>query len=308
VATNNSPADALGFIKYEKDLGRVVMTNPCAGLEPGLLRLGQTTKQGKDQLAGCHGEGLKLAAMVMSREKYRVGIETNNARWTFYLGNTSRFCCIISPSRKAIPRRKPDPARDMANFVSRIWRDVTVVIGPNRKSRSQGVSVEQFKKWLKVSLEIHGFSRPESVIETDHGDLIFDPRFRGKVFLKGLLLPSCLGEARPFRLGYNFLNGGVNRDRQRLVSRRQEADLVRKIWESAIRKHEELVLPIYVSLLREFPRAPDIELADRLLESSTRVLIWNYLLKEADGRKFYFCQRTGSQVGAGFLVSHVALV
>ncbi|GFG16460.1 hypothetical protein IFM61392_09518 [Aspergillus lentulus] len=295
VATNNSPADALGFIKYEKDLGRVVMTNPCAGLEPGLLRLGQTTKQGKDQLAGCHGEGLKLAAMVMSREKYRVGIETNNARWTFYLGNTSRFCCIISPSRKAIPRRKPDPARDMANFVSRIWRDVTVVIGPNRKSRSQGVSVEQFKKWLEVSLEIHGFSRPESVIETDHGDLIFDPRFRGKVFLKGLLLPSCLGEARPFRLGYNFLNGRVNRDRQRLVSRRQEADLVRKIWESAIREHEELVLPIYVSLLREFPRAPDIELADRLLESSTRVLIWNYLLKEADGRKFYFCQRTGSQ-------------
>jgi hypothetical protein len=200
--------------------------------------------------------------MVMSREKYRVGIETNNARWTFYLGNTSRFCCIISPSRKAIPRRKPDPARDMANFVSRIWRDVTVVIGPNRKSRSQGVSVEQFKKWLEVSLEIHGFSRPESVIETDHGDLIFDPRFRGKVFLKGLLLPSCLGEARPFRLGYNFLNGGVSRDWQRLVSRRQEADLVRKIWESAIRKHEKLVLPIYVTLLREFPCAPDTEFAD----------------------------------------------
>jgi hypothetical protein len=48
-------------------------------------------------------------------------------------------------------------------------------------------------------------------------------------------------------------------------------------------------------------------LADRLLESSTRVLIWNYLLNEADGRKFYFCQRTGSQVGARSLVSHVAL-
>jgi hypothetical protein len=96
MAMNNSPADALGFIKYEKDLGRVVMTNPCAGLKPRLLWLGQTTKQGKDQLVGCHGEGLKLAAMVMSWEKYRVSIETNNAHWTFYLGNTSWFCCIIS--------------------------------------------------------------------------------------------------------------------------------------------------------------------------------------------------------------------
>jgi hypothetical protein len=37
---DNSLIEALGFIKYKKDLGRVVMINPCAGLEPESLWLG----------------------------------------------------------------------------------------------------------------------------------------------------------------------------------------------------------------------------------------------------------------------------
>ncbi|KAH2247634.1 hypothetical protein KXW26_006740, partial [Aspergillus fumigatus] len=126
-------------------------------------------------------------------------------------------------------------------------------------------------------------------------DLIIDPRFRGKTFLKGLLLPASVLEARPFELSYNFVQGGVNRDRQRLVSRYEQADLVRRIWESAIRENEALILPLYVNLLRNFPRAPDVELADQLLDHVTRFRIWKYLLKDAGDEKFYFCQKTGSQ-------------
>ncbi|CEL11775.1 hypothetical protein ASPCAL14871 [Aspergillus calidoustus] len=153
-----------------------------------------------------------------------------------------------------------------------------------------------FRKWLGVTLEIRGFSYPESIIETDHGGLILDPGFRGKLFLKGLLLPACALETRPFHFGYNFVHGEVNRDRQRLVNPYEEADLVRKIWESAIKQNQALILPVYVNLLRECPRAPDVEMADQLLEKPTRVLIWEHLLKEADGRKFYFCRLRDSKV------------
>jgi hypothetical protein len=144
-----------------------------------------------------------------------------------------------------------------------------VEIRPDREGKGVGVSFKNFKQWLTVSLNIHGYSYPESVIETDQGDLIIDPRFRGKTFLKGLLLPASVLEARPFKLGYNFVQGGVNHDRQQLVSQYQQADLVRRIWESAIRENEALVLPIYINLLQNFPRAPDVELADQLLDHPT---------------------------------------
>ncbi|KAL4889256.1 hypothetical protein BDV59DRAFT_119937 [Aspergillus ambiguus] len=290
-------SEALGFIQYNKSSQKVTLANSCARIEPEALQFGQTTKRGKAQLAGCHGEGLKLAAMVMSREDYNVCVETNNTHWNFSLTESSQFLCIVSSRQAAIPKRKPNPGREMARFTSRIWRDVTVVIGPGHKhkSSSQGVPLEQFKKWLDVSLEIRGYSYPGSIIETDHGDLIMEPRYYGKIFLKGLLLPSSISEPRPFRLGYNFVQGEVNRDRKRLVNRHQEADIVRKIWESAIQKNEGLILPLYVNIWRNFPRAPDIEFAEELLESTTRLLIWKHLLKIADSRKFYFCQKTGTK-------------
>lgn len=91
-------------------------------------------------------------------------------------------------------------------------------IGPHSEVKGVGVSLENFKQWLTVSLDIHGYSYPESIIETDQGDLIIDPSFRGKTFLKGLLLLASVLEAWLFKLSYNFIQGGVNCDRQRLVS------------------------------------------------------------------------------------------
>ena len=85
-------------------------------------------------------------------------------------------------------------------------------------------------------------------VATYYGDLILDQAFQGKVYLRGLLLPSSTLDSNPFKLGYNFIKGRVNRDRQRLADDLEEADLVTRIWESAIEKEETVLLPIYVNL------------------------------------------------------------
>jgi hypothetical protein len=74
-----SKTNALGFIQYEKKSRRVMLVNACAQLWTDALQLGHTLKKGQLQFAGCHGEGLKLAAMVMCREGYSVSIETGNS-------------------------------------------------------------------------------------------------------------------------------------------------------------------------------------------------------------------------------------
>lgn len=77
----------------------------------------------------------------------------------------------------------------------------------------------------------------------------------------------------------------------------EDADAVRCIWESAIRKHETVLLPIYVNFLRNFPQAADVESADRLLDDSTRNLIWKHLLRETENKRFFYSERCNAKVG-----------
>ncbi|KAH8691852.1 hypothetical protein BGW36DRAFT_303752, partial [Talaromyces proteolyticus] len=274
----------LGFIRYEKESGTVTVANACAQLQPEALQLGNTSKQINSSLAGCHGEGLKIAAMVLSRKGHRFNIYSNNCTWSFVFRGLSdrQLHCLLVPSTAVTPSDETNFAHDMDCFRPRIWRDVCVTIGSGDKPLSDGVSLDIFKSWLNVSLDIRGLSYPSAIVETDHGDLILDPKFQAL-------------DVRSYKFGYNFANGKVNRDRQRLVDTSEEANLLRQIWEAAIQKDEAVVLPRYVDLLRNFPSAPDVESADQLLESSTRSLIWKFLLSEAKGSDFYYCERYGSQ-------------
>lgn len=184
----------------------------------------------------------------------------------------------------------------MAQLHSHVERDVAVTIGPERNRKRDKISLELFKKWLGATLDIRGFSYPSHIIETEAGDIILDASFHGKVFYKGMLLSGPVSETESFRLGYNFSAGTVNRDRQRLVDKQEEANMVRRIWETAIDQHKESMLPIYVNLLRNFPRAPDVAWAERLLEAPTKSLIWKHLLQEANGERFYYNEASHTRV------------
>ena len=55
----------LGFIRFFKDSGKLIIANANAQLQPGDLQLGQSSKGYNNNVIGCHGEGFKLAALVL---------------------------------------------------------------------------------------------------------------------------------------------------------------------------------------------------------------------------------------------------
>ncbi|CEJ62667.1 hypothetical protein PMG11_11161 [Penicillium brasilianum] len=191
-----------------------------------------------------------------------------------------------------------DPTEDMARMHSHIERDVVVVVEPARGKHGKKISLAAFQTWVQVTLDIRGISYPSQVIETDVGDLILDPHFCGRIYLQGMLLPATSSELKPYKLGYNFTQGRVNRDRQILVDKHEEANGVRQIWESAIQRNEKVVLPVYVDFLRNFPEAPDVESADVLLGDATKTLIWRHLLCDTGGKQFYYSEKSNSKVSA----------
>src|SRR6266498_583550 len=80
----------LGFIEYTQRTGVVEFANFSAVLSPSSLALGFTTKTDKDHLAGGHGEGFKLAALVMLRAGYAVHIAASGFYWNFRWGGRDK--------------------------------------------------------------------------------------------------------------------------------------------------------------------------------------------------------------------------
>jgi hypothetical protein len=127
---------ALGFIQYEKKTGRITIANACMQLPVNALAMGFSTKDvhgAHDHLVGRHGEGPKLAALVLSRDSYNVSIAASGCNWSFDMHtDAASVSCTVAPSQKTKPIEWTDPALDMASLRYHLGRDVAVVIGATR--------------------------------------------------------------------------------------------------------------------------------------------------------------------------------
>jgi hypothetical protein len=104
-------------------------------------------------------------------------------------------------------------------------------------------------------MDIRGLTYPSGIFSTPHGDLILNPQLRGHPYHNGITLNnSTVGGA--FIFAYNFAYSTTCRDRRRVASWRNAARQVQQIWEEALRKHEDTVLPLLVDLLRKHAVPP----------------------------------------------------
>lgn len=277
----------LGFIRFKN--GVLEFTNFGAQLSRRALDIGETSKRGNFEAAGTHGEGFKVGSLVMVRRGYRVQYEASSFRWTMKFGgrDESMLYCFLSDVKDHTLQKQIDTyQKKLAKGTPRelknnIWEDVTVRIG---KIRGHGLKIERedFENWIKVSIDLN---RPSNLIQTARGSLILDPNYGNKIFLKGLLLEGKSSE-KPFKFGYNLLEGDVNRDRERLVDPAEEAKVLAEIWAEAIQSQDG-VEKEWVTMLRENKYA-DVHGVANYISKDTAGRIWQYLLKlDAAGECFY---------------------
>lgn len=286
----------LGFIRF-KD-GVLEFTNFKSQLSRSALDIGESTKRDNEEAAGTHGEGFKIASLVMVRRGYRVQYEASEFYWTMkFAGRYENmlYCFLTEMSESKITKLKQKyqakvdkgSHRELQN---NIWEDVSVKIGKIRGIGSK-IKKADFLKWIDVSLDLN---RPSKIIATPYGSLIMDDAFRGRVYLKGLLLENFSTE-KPFRFGYNFFTGTVNRDRERLANSEEEARVLAQIWAAAIQSNEDDTLGDYVSMLRDSSSADVHETGAHISEVTARK-IWEQLLKlDHDKKIFYHDSRNGDK-------------
>jgi hypothetical protein len=97
------------------------------------LGMGFSTKDVQHHLVGRHGEGLKLASLILSRDGCQVSIAASGCNWRFDMHTDCiSISCTVALSQKTKSIQWADPALDMVNLRSHVERDVAVVIGPAR--------------------------------------------------------------------------------------------------------------------------------------------------------------------------------
>ena len=191
---------------------------------------------------------------------------------------------MIQRKKEAFDKKAESGGR--RGLTSNIWQDVTVKISKGRGDHGMKISEADFRSWLDVAIDIEG---PQSadIVQTDHGDLILDKQFSGRIYLKGLRVLGLGPDGKGFIFGYSFVRGRINRDRERLVNRSEEAEMLAMIWEQSIVERGDGVTDNYIKLFRDHQECADIASAEEKVSISTAKAIWNRLTTASPNVFFY---------------------
>jgi hypothetical protein len=310
------PKEMCGYIRFKwdkDDLGVLELTNFKACLQLWHLSLGGTSKANDEKQAGKHGEGLKMSALTFRRHPYKHSfrIESNQFRWSFNFNFERKLTCRLTRVDKQKILRAMRAAWDKPRTTeSRIWEDVSVIIGAPIKGRGSNgetlkgekIPLEEFRKWLKITIDVNG---PDSIVRTDDGYLITDKQYSNKLYLRGLLLPHGSMTGKGCVHGYNFLKGDTNRDRQALGKVNEEIRSINMIWANALRAAgpgSELLITYTNLILEHLNKVADVMLMAKgqNLDEDIARMVWGQMRsinRDVQGRSvFYYHPTDGKDV------------
>ena len=179
------------FWEYNKETGTLTIANKHSKLSPASLLMGNTSKEGRNELIGEHGEGYKVATIVLLRNGKTVKIynNTENEVWTSRVVKSRRYGVNIGCF---------DITKDFFNKKY----DLVIVI--------EGISEAEWQETVSASLFLQ-----EDIGEVKESvtgaKILLDDRFSGKIFVEGLYV--C--EKSFLDWGYNLPANMVKLDRDR---------------------------------------------------------------------------------------------
>lgn len=310
----------LGYIRWSRQNGAgiVEITNRQATLQPWHLDMGGTSKANESNQAGVHGEGMKVAALILSRnpQNHSVICRSGGFNWRFNFSNQGKLFTILMRMTPASITKARDSAeeeskRSLLPFAAAPNEDVQFFIGGVGNGRDERgypisrseVTKEDFQNWTKAAVFLQKID-PQHCLRTNDGDLITDERFAGRIYLKGLLLK----ESRPrksasltglqLKFGYNFATGQTNRERESMAETDDESRAILSIWDRVLSVESSptsLVKELH-NMLNSTTKYADVAKAEEYLKNYTARRLRDYLFSEPFAKKWYYCARETNKV------------
>lgn len=201
-----NPENKMGF-DYDEENQRLTVSNKTSVLNPESLLLGSSTKRDDKDTIGKHGEGYKIAFMVLLREGKDIKVYNYGAReiWETRLVKAKRYNNRLVPTifinKQAIWNKIPNS-------------DLTITI--------DNITPEEYSELVNKNLHLRDnvnyFEVPEN------GRILIDKEEKGNIYVKGLFV--CRN--KDIEYGYDFEPTLIELDRDRKL-----VDTFNIAWQSS---------------------------------------------------------------------------
>ncbi|KAK4226536.1 hypothetical protein QBC38DRAFT_444573 [Podospora fimiseda] len=272
-------SSCLGFIRFKTSddqggEGVIEIVNRKAVLQPWHLELGASSKGNDETQAGAHGEGLKVAFLVLMRgdQNFNVRCRSGGFNWVFNF--TAQGKLVVRLNRMNSEKIRIEDAKSS---------------GEHRKLLVPcAVSCEQD---IQVQLA------EGSIVKTPNKSLLLEPSLRGTIYLKGLLRKashptqierSASMTRKPLKFGYYFVSGTTTRDRESVATAGEESKAIWAIWVKALGVRPALVEELSSMLNAPYRDYADVYRAESMVDRETAENLKAYLCGRKFGGKWYY--------------------
>ena len=200
--TNPDNKMGFSFIPYdegsETGIGDVVISNKSSSLDASSLLLGSTTKANDVNTLGKHGEGYKIAFMVLLREGKTVKVCNygKNETWEARLVKSRRFSGELVPVITVHSKQIWEKYKD---------NNLSIIVGNVSKSEWEAIK----------NKNLHLQNNVESIECPNIGRVLTSEKEAGNIYAQGLFI--CHSDN--IRYGYDFVPSAVQLDRDRKLLR-----------------------------------------------------------------------------------------
>lgn len=190
-------ADASNKMYFEYDESEEVLRigNKNGLLNPDTLLLGKTTKTNNEKMIGQHGEGYKVATVVLLRNGKEVTVYNRSKKevWTAKIIKSRKYqaqVVVFDIEKVSIFKSVPD-------------HDLIFEI--------KGISTEEFEAIKESNLHIQEMNGEIKCIKSSLGRILTGDKYHGKLFVGGLYVTT----SQYATMGYDFDPSLVKLDRDR---------------------------------------------------------------------------------------------
>lgn len=185
------------FFSYDADEQIMRIGNRHGKLDPKTLLFGYTEKNTQSNMLGNHGEGYKIATVVLLRLNKQVVFYNYGYKqvWRPRFVNSRKYGTKVPTffvDTKYIWQKVPD-------------NDLVIQI--------TGITPEEYSQIVESNLHFRSdYDDCEDIIHTDYGDILKEERYKNKIFVGGLYIQS---DPRIKDIGLNFNADIVHLERDR---------------------------------------------------------------------------------------------
>jgi hypothetical protein len=180
-----------GDLKVDYRNGTVRIENTGVRLPYEALLLGHSSKEGRDDLIGKFGEGLKLGLLALVRAGRKVKIRSGGEVWTPAIERSSKFDADVLVVD--IQKGRADKNRVRIEVL-----DVT---------KDEWTELRDRMLFLKTLTK-------DEAVETLSGDLLLGEHYKGRIYVKGIYVQTDPS----LNYGYNYRDASLDRDRKMVDS------------------------------------------------------------------------------------------